>query len=439
MTRSTQALSGHPSMPADHGLARLVSSVAATDSHAHPLALGEEPAGDPSSPVQPYDYPLPLRMRQTNREYHDAWAALWGYEHGDREVAHLADLMERKLAVCEREGSRYNSWVLDQCNVETMIAIASGPEPTTPAPRFRWCAPSDWCMWPFPSQPDPAPEASARFSDDLALACQDAGLDELPRSLDEYVIGVVEPALDARLTAGAVGLKFVTPYYRSLAFGAVSYADADARYRRGVREGSLPPDDHRVLEDYLFRAVVQWAGGHDLPVQMHTGLGLKPHFDVAGSNPLLMERIFADCPSTRFQLLHGGWPFSRETISLLSHDNVYIDFSCASIYFYPRALSDMIRPVLEWFPEKLLYGTDAYSDVGIAILAGLPVRPNPLTGWEEKLWLIDRTWRHGLSMALSGMFDDGEISATDAESLVAMVLHETAERLYDLKGTATSV
>jgi len=97
---------------------------------------------------------------------------------------------------------------------------------------------------------------------------------------------------------------------------------------------------------------------------------------------------------------------------------------------YPRSLSQQIRAALEWFPEKLMFGTDAYSERSLALLGGLPFLPNPLGGWEEKAWLMNRTGRTALGLALSGMQRDGELTAQRASELTHMVMHDTAIRLY---------
>ena len=419
-------------MLADHGLQHEIDSIQAVDEHAHPLPLGLEPAGDPRRPIQPYDYPLPLRMRPSNPEYLDAWAALWGYEHRDWDVGHLADLMAKKQAVIAAQGQSYNVWVLDQLRIQTMIGIAYAPSATEPPPRFRWCAFADWLLWPFPC--DPAPD-SALINLFLATMGRMRGTvqcDDVPPDLDGFVARVMLPVLELYKRQDSVGIKFQTPYYRPLDFDDVPHADAAALYTRGVQKGSLGRREHKALQDYLFRKLVAEAGMLGFVVQMHTGLGVKPNFDIAGSNPLLMEPVFHAATGTKFVMLHGGWPFDKETVSLMAHSNVYTDFSCANIYQYPRSLSNQIRAALEWFPEKILYGTDAYSDRSIAMLSGVAVRSNPLAGWEEKAWLMDRAGRQALGLALSGMLGDGIVDAGRASELAGMVMRENATSLYRL-------
>jgi uncharacterized protein len=74
---------------------------------------------------------------------------------------------------------------------------------------------------------------------------------------------------------------------------------------------------------------------------------------------------------------------------------------------------------LEWEPEKVLFGTDAY----------------PLSNeldWPESAWIASRNEREALGIALTGMLQDGEISRKRAGELIHMVLHGNAEALYKL-------
>ena len=80
-----------------------------------------------------------------------------------------------------------------------------------------------------------------------------------------------------------------------------------------------------------------------------------------------------------------------------------------------------------------MYGTDAYSDRSIGMLGGMPVRPNPLSGWEEKAWLMDRTGREAVGIALTAMHRDGVIDAARAENLMQSVMAGNAATLYRLK------
>jgi uncharacterized protein len=105
---------------------------------------------------------------------------------------------------------------------------------------------------------------------------------------------------------------------------------------------------------------------------------------------------------------------------LLAKPNVYTDFSEQDALLPPRALSAVIREWLEWYPEKVLYGTD---------LAPGP----PQQDWDVIGYSTNLTARRGLAIALTGMVNDGEITRERALELARMVLRGNAMKLYGLK------
>ncbi|MBR9763369.1 MAG: amidohydrolase family protein [Rhodobacteraceae bacterium] len=418
---------------ADTGLQREIDNIWGIDDHAHPMPLGLELPGDPAAPIQPYDFELPKRMRPYNPEYLDAWAALWGYEHRDFETAHLGDLIAAKNKVMETRGTGYNSWVLDQVKIDRMVNININLHDTLPSDRFPWCAHVEWTLYPFACEP--AHTGPSRMLTAAATRKREAlGVAEAPPTLERFIDEVILAYLADSKARGAVGIKYNTPYSRGLDFSDPTYEEVAPLYAAGVARGALEAAEHKAVQDYIFRKTVLEAGRLHLAVQMHTGYGVQPQFRIRGSNPLLMEDVFRQASGTRFMLLHGSWPFTREAVALMGFPNVYNDFSCADIYHYPRALSDQIRQALEWFPEKLMYGTDAYSDWAFGMLSGIPSKANPLHGWEEKLWIIDRTGRQALGLALSGMVADGVISFKEAETYVSWVMRDTVSRFHKLDG-----
>jgi predicted TIM-barrel fold metal-dependent hydrolase len=137
---------------------------------------------------------------------------------------------------------------------------------------------------------------------------------------------------------------------------------------------------------------------------------------------MLLEGAFND-PSlrkTNFVIVHGGWPYGKQVAALLQKPNVYADFSLAAQESYPRAFTEMLRDWLEWYPEKVLFGTDASTGP-------------PELSWEEGGWLAAATARQALGAALTGMINDGEVSRERATQIARMVLRENAIKLYGLK------
>ena len=85
-------------------------------------------------------------------------------------------------------------------------------------------------------------------------------------------------------------------------------------------------------------------------------------------------------------------------------------------------LSETLQTWLEWYPEKVLFGTDAF---------GFPHAPAP--HWEERCWLDSRRARRALALALTRMVSQGQITRPRAEELARLVLRDNAAKLYGLE------
>ena len=80
-----------------------------------------------------------------------------------------------------------------------------------------------------------------------------------------------------------------------------------------------------------------------------------------------------------------------------------------------------IARMAEWAPEKVMFGSDAYS-----------IPSQPLMCWEEFAWVTTKMARESLARALTAMLKDDEITREHALLLARMVLHENAIRLFNL-------
>jgi hypothetical protein len=341
--------------------------------------------------------------------------------------AHLRELMAAKQRVLNERGDSFPAWVLDQLNIETMFAnrVAMGRGLVTP--RFRWVAFDDALIFPLNnevakrSNPDyrgffPAEERLLkRYLGDLKVGA-------LPASLDEYLKRVVTPTLESQKRNSAVAIKFEAAYLRKLDFDNPDGAVAHATYARFVRGGEPPANGYKALQDLLFYYVAREAGRLGMAVHIHCISGAGGFYRQSGSNPLLLEAAFNDSSlrKTNFVVVHGGYPFTKEMGSLMSKPNVYADFSAQTFFAYPRELSEILRNWLESYPDKILFGTDAFSF-------------GPEVDWGEVAWLSNTTARQALTLALTGMMNDGEISRERAMEMARLVLHDNAGKLYGLR------
>lgn len=416
----------------DRDLLSDISKIKAIDNHAHPLkyiAPGEKADDEydalPLEAIPPF--PFPLRLMPTNPEFVRAWRDLYGYSHDDMSEAHVRDLLSAKQKVLSERGESFPNWILDQVNIETMLAnrVAMGKGLTSP--RFRWVSFADALLFPLSN------EAARRSSPDyqglypseeklLKRYLADLNIRSLPVTLDSYLKTVVTPTLERQKRNGAVAIKYEAAYLRKLDFDDPDESRARATYARFVRGGEPPARDYKALQDFLFFYIAREAGRLGLAVHIHCISGAGGFYRQTGSNPLLLETVFNDpaLRKTNFVVVHGAYPFTKEMMGLMSKPNVYADFSAQTFLIYPRELSVVLRNWMEAYPDKILFGTDAFSF-------------GPEVDWGEVAWLSNSSARTALALALKGMMNDGEIDRARALELARMVLHDNAAKLYGLK------
>jgi len=415
----------------DHQLVAAIAKIKAIDNHAHPLryvAPGEK--ADDEFDALPLDaigpIPLPVRLNPGNLEFVEAWRELYSYKHDDMSEAHLRELLETKQRVAREQGERFPTWVLDQLGIETMFANRVALGRGLASPRFRWVSFVDALIFPLSNETamKSNPDYRGFYPGEERLLKRylaSAGLRSLPATLDAFLAKVVTPTLESEKRDGAVAVKFEAAYLRKLDFDVADINFARQVYARYVRGGEPPVSAYKQLQDFLFHYVAREAGRLGMAVHIHAINGAGGFYRQSGSNPILLESAFND-PSlrkTNFVIIHGGYPFTKEVVGLISKPNVYADFSAQTFLIYPRELSEVLRTWLEAYPDKILFGTDAFSF-------------GPEVDWPEVAWLSNISARQALAIALTGMMNDNEITRERAIELAQMALRDNAVKLYGL-------
>jgi hypothetical protein len=413
----------------DPAIEAAIAAVQAIDNHAHPVLAPPAMATDrefDALPVESLEAQTdPVALRADFPLLGAAWAALYGFTTppplGPEDQARLDELRHQVQA---EQGEHFPAWVLDQAGIATMlanrVAMGFGVEP----PRFRWVPYADALLFPLDNAGLAAatPDRREFFRLEAIVRSRylkESGLGAAPKTLTEYLTKVVTATLERQKAGGAVAEKFEVAYLRSFDFGDPSRATAEKIYARWIAGGTPDAAAYKQLQDYLFRYIALECGRLGLAVHLHSLGGVGSYFSVAGVNPLLLEPLFNDhrLRQTNFVLLHGGWPYVRETAALLQKPNVYADFSCQDILFTPHSQAGWLREWLEFVPDKVLFGTDAYDF-------------SAQMGWPEAAWIASHDARKALGLALTGMLDDGEISRERAEQIARLVLRGNAEALY---------
>ena len=419
-----------PRSPAGPGLLSEIASIPAIDNHAHvvrPVPGDTDYDALPFSLLEAASPDVPsaqVNLRNDNPSFAQAWHALYGYPFADATPAHLKQAMALKQRAIAQHGAAYPAWVLDKQGIDIVLAnrIAMGPE--LQPPRFRWVPYADALLFPLDNsiQKSVNRDYAAFYPAEEKLLqryLSESGVRGLPGTLADYCRTVVTATLERQKAGGAVAEKLEAAYLRWLDFGPATETDAARIYARYVKGGPPPPADYKVVQDYLFAYLAREAGRLGMAIHIHVANGGGANYDQRGSNPLLLTWAFNE-PSlrkTNFVIIHGGYPYYRETAGLLSKPNVYADFSALSYNEQVHGQAEFLRIWLSSWPEKILFGTDASPNTDE-------------TSWEETGWVASHTAREALAIALTGMVDDREITRTRALELARMALRENAKKLY---------
>lgn len=425
------AISSAGQTSADPFLWAEINKIQAVDNHTHvPKVLGPGEKDDEYDALPCSGYleasDDPAMARNDNPLFLEAWQKLYGYKYNDMSPEHVRELLATKQRVAREQGDDFPVWVLDQLGTEYMMANRIAMGRGLNSKRFLWVPFDDALMLPLnPQAMADTPDREFFYQREAMLQKRyrnDSGVNTPPATLEEYMEKVILPTLQRQKNGGAVAIKFEAAYLRSLYFAQPQEEEARRIYGQYAKEGIPSKADYVKVQDYLFRAMARQAGRLGLAIHIHTGAGCGGYFDLAGSNPSLLESALNDASlrKTNFVLIHGGaGPYTKMTSFLLGKPNVYADFSEQDWMISPRALSVVLRDWLEWYPEKVLFGTDLFPGT-------------PEINWEEIGYMASTTGRKALALALTGMVNDREITRERAQALARMVLRENAMKLYGL-------
>jgi predicted TIM-barrel fold metal-dependent hydrolase len=414
--------------PVDSALVAYIAKIRAVDNHTH---VNSVVPADSESDALPLDgllpFPLPERLRPDNPIWIAAYRALYGYRYDDLSEPHMVELRAAMKSVARDQGTHFPEWVLDRIGTEVMFANRIAMGPGLAPPRFRWASYVDALMLPLSTTAERATNPDSRVLYPLEERLlkrylADLHMAKIPLTLDAYLRTVLTPTLERQRKEGCVAVKFEAAYLRPLDFGDVPAATARRIYARYAAGGVPTRAEYKDLQDYLFRYIAREAGRLGMAVHIHSLEGAGGFYRAAGSDPLLLEPAFNDSTlrGTNFVLVHGGGMYAAHTGAMFWKPNVYADMSMMSVVYSPAILASVLRGWLTQFPEKVLFGTDAFGG-------------GPDAGWELAAWIGTTTARQALAIALTGMMRDGEISRSRAEEIATMVMRSNASKLYGLK------
>jgi predicted TIM-barrel fold metal-dependent hydrolase len=230
------------------------------------------------------------------------------------------------------------------------------------------------------------------------------------RSLEDY-LGLLRGDFERAIAFGAVAVKIGIAYERTLRFDRVSIEEANRAFTLSDEKTSW--SDIKTFQDFVFFTILEYAAEFDLPVQIHTGIFAGGKGVLANSNPSQLNNVFLAFPETRFDIFHGGFPFTGEMGSLaLMFPNVYLNvcwLPLISLAGFKRALGEWLCYVPA---AKFLWGGDGH--------------------FVEEIYGAVCMVRQGLSEVLADKVEDGEMDFEHAVAIARGILHDNAVRFFRL-------
>lgn len=212
---------------------------------------------------------------------------------------------------------------------------------------------------------------------------------------------------------GSAGIKLAHAYRRTLHSEPVPEPTAAKVYERALAGEELSWPELKQLEDHIIFFLAQIAAELDQVFQIHTGVqGNWGH--VPDSSPLHLLPLIHANRSTRFDLFHAGYPFSREIGMLGKHcANVWLNMA----WMYVITMEGSRQSLSEWIDlvpgDRLLgFGSDVH--------------------WPEMVYGHLIMARSCIADVLAAKVERDFLSEEAAVSLIHQMLRDNAIGLYGL-------
>lgn len=243
----------------------------------------------------------------------------------------------------------------------------------------------------------------------VELLAADIGWEEFRHRFDDTIA-------DALTTGGYRGVKSIIAYRTGLDISPLSrtpdqgYQALDA-IRRGLGGGSM-----KQLRDHLVCRSLELCIEHDVPMQIHTGMGDHEVNLVLSRPAYLMDLLrFPAYRGCHVILVHTGYPYHAEAGYMAGVlPRVYCDIG-EGVPFAGHGASRILGEVLEMAPwSKVLYSSDGYN---------VP----------EIMYTSAKVGKHAVARALDTLVADGWMQPATAPHAAEAILAGNARRLYRIE------
>lgn len=177
-------------------------------------------------------------------------------------------------------------------------------------------------------------------------------------NLDDYLL-YCDHLFKKNVAKRAVCIKNSQAYSRSLFYEDVPYNEACELFSRP--SFLLSQAEAKKIEDFMFHWIIAKALEYDLPVQIHTGYLAGNGNTLENSRPTLLNNLFLKYPKAKFDLFHGGFPWTGEFAALgKMFPNVYLNLVWLPQISREEAVHSL-DVMLDCVPyNKFLWGGDCH-------------------------------------------------------------------------------
>lgn len=400
-----------------------INSIKIIDQHCHPIdywywneSVGAYPFANFTTKLA-----VPDRLTTTSRERAllRAYKALYGFDHDKITPENEPELQEayQRSKPDEVTEAKVYYRIMELAGIESAINVSGGRPVLPPGldnQRFGRVLTIDGFAVPLDNSKAGSNEKQRQFIQMVEYYPHLVRKHANARSFDDYLY-MISSTFEEVQKGGMLGFKMNHAYWREMNVDVVSKEEAEDVYAK--QDNS--PARYKKLQDYIIRFMLAKAGELDMPVHIHTGAAPGLPQPLSNANPALLDPILwhPDVFNTKIILLHGGYPFTRESGFMAFRfgdvPKVYLDISV--IFWWHYGSPHSLVPVLkEWLSmgmaAKMLYGSDSIDPVS--------------------MWLGTVNIREALYLALKDMMESGMIDQSQAVTMAQMILHDNAKQLY---------
>ncbi|MCX6014534.1 MAG: amidohydrolase family protein [Chloroflexales bacterium] len=211
----------------------------------------------------------------------------------------------------------------------------------------------------------------------------------------------------------ACAIKTQHAYNRTLAWQLPDAAAVVVVFDKKIRGAQLGELEACMIGDWALDQIATQAAIHHLPIKIHTG-----HFAGNRTMPIdwvrpgQLSQLIKQHPDTTFVLMHIGYPYQHELLSMAKHyANVYVDL-CWAWGINPRASSEFVRQWIHSVPINKLFG-----------FGGDAFLPTQTVGFAAQT----RQW---LTRTLNAEVAEGYLSEAAAIRIAQQLLFDNQHRLF---------